>query len=80
MLLALMGSRSRSNPPMVMEPLVGRRIPVIMRIVVVLPAPFTPRKPKMPPVGTVIETSSTAVKDPYLLVRFCKVIIRPVVE
>jgi hypothetical protein len=43
---------------------VGRNRPIIMRIVVVLPAPFGPRKPKISPRATSSERSSTAVKEP----------------
>jgi hypothetical protein len=35
-----------------------------MRIVVVLPLPFGPRKPKISPLGTSKSTASTAVKSP----------------
>jgi hypothetical protein len=40
-----------------------------MRTVVVLPAPFGPRKPKTSPAATVNETSSTAIRSPKRLVR-----------
>src|SRR4028118_548657 len=50
-------------------PLVGRERPATMRIVVVLPAPFGPRKPKIAPAAAVRLRRSTAVKSPYLLVR-----------
>ena len=42
----------------------GRRIPAIMRSVVVLPAPLGPRKPNSSPRGTSRSTAFTAVKDP----------------
>ena len=38
-----------------------------MRIVVDLPAPFAPRKPKISPSPTASETRSTAVKAPKRL-------------
>ena len=38
-------------------------------MVVDLPAPFGPRKPVTRPGSAVKETSSTAVKSPYFLVR-----------
>ena len=42
----------------------ARRIPAIMRSVVVLPAPFGPRKPNSSPLGTVRSMASTAVNPP----------------
>jgi hypothetical protein len=60
-----------------MEPDEGLRIPVIMRMVVVFPAPFTPRKANIPPDGISRETSLTATKDPYFFVTFLSVIIEP---
>src|SRR5262249_46631967 len=42
-----------------------------MRIVVVLPAPFGPRNPRISPRSTRKLTSSTAVSRPYRLVRCC---------
>src|SRR6185369_8772084 len=44
--------------------------PVRIRMVVVLPAPFGPRKPRISPLCTLNETLSTAVRGPYRLVRF----------
>ena len=46
-----------------------------MRMVVVLPAPFGPRKPRISPFSTRKETPSTAVARPYLLVRLSTSII-----
>ena len=43
--------------------------PTIALIVVVLPAPFGPRKPKNSPASTRSEMPSTAVKSPYRLTR-----------
>src|SRR6185437_16356578 len=54
---------------MVTEPAVGASRPRISRIVVVLPAPFGPRKPVIFPGATSNDRSSTAVVAPYLLVR-----------
>ena len=42
--LAGMGFSAMSNPPTVISPLVGGMKPVIIRIVVDLPAPFGPEK------------------------------------
>src|SRR5512135_3265143 len=46
-----------------------------MRMVVVFPAPFGPRKPRTSPRSTRNETESTAVARPYLLVRLSTSII-----
>src|SRR5437763_6858983 len=45
-------------------PDVGARRPVRIRIAVVLPAPFAPRKPDTSPAATSKEMPSTAVKVP----------------
>src|SRR5665647_1391797 len=45
-------------------------MPVIMRIVVVLPEPFGPMKPYTEPSGTARERLSTAVTAPKILVTF----------
>ena len=50
------------------DPLSGVRMPVIMRRVVVLPAPFGPRNPYIIPPGTSSESWSTAVWGPKRLV------------
>src|SRR5687768_10433586 len=50
------------------RPAVGRRMPAIMRSVVVFPAPLGPRKPKSWPDGTSRSSASTAVNEPYFLV------------
>ena len=47
-----------------------------MRIVVVLPAPFGPRKPRISPFSTLNEMASTAVVRPYLFVRLSTSIMR----
>ena len=48
---------------------VGVASVVIMRTVVVLPAPLGPRRPKTVPRGTSKLTSSTATKSPKVLTR-----------
>src|SRR5262245_13020333 len=53
-------------------PDVGGRSPHRIRMVVDLPAPFGPRKPKISPRDTSSETLSTAVKSPKRLTRFSK--------
>src|SRR5687767_15419037 len=54
---------------MVTVPCVGLIRPTSMRMVVVLPAPFGPRKPKTSPGRSSKETSSTIVRLPMTLVR-----------
>src|SRR6185436_12206062 len=66
---AASGACARSCPLIVMLPLVGLSSPAIMRMVVVLPAPFGPRKPWISPGPTERLTPSTAVNDPYFLTR-----------
>src|SRR5665647_1674224 len=61
-----------SNPATVPVPPVGAKIPVSMRIVVDLPAPFGPRKPKISPFCTSKLTRFTAVKLPKCFSRFFK--------
>src|ERR1700722_1940541 len=58
-----------SRPRIWMEPEVGARRPVSILMVVDLPAPLGPRKPKNWPGATVRLTSSTAVKSPKRRVR-----------
>src|SRR6185503_14549820 len=58
-------------------PLVGCSRVVSMRIVVVLPAPFGPRKAKISPLATSNEMSSTAVKSPNFLTTCCTRITGP---
>ena len=53
----------------------GATRPVIIRIVVVLPAPFGPRKPVTVPGSSSNETSSTTVRSPYFLVSPLTVIM-----
>ena len=68
-----------SCPPMVTLPLVGGRKPVIMRMVVDLPAPLGPRKPSTSPRSTANDTPSTARLAPNTLVKFSTLIIAAVV-
>src|SRR5438445_3862617 len=65
----LSGSRLTSTPPTIAVPLVGSSSPHSMRIVVDLPAPFAPRKPKISPVRTSNRRWSTARKSPNRRVR-----------
>ena len=58
------GDSKRSLPSTVTRPPVGGRKPVIMRMVVVLPAPFGPSIPRISPSRTEKEMPSTAVKSP----------------
>src|SRR6185437_5690495 len=51
------------------SPELGGRIPSMISIVVVLPAPLGPKRPKHMPSGTAKETPSTAVTDGYCLTR-----------
>src|SRR2546428_12585473 len=55
---------------MVTSPAVGRSRPVSILMVVLLPAPLGPRKPKKRPRGTSKETSSTATFLRKALVRW----------
>src|SRR5579863_2627361 len=59
-----------SWPQTIAVPAVGARNPVIIFIVVDLPAPLGPRKPRTSPAGTVNETSSTAASGPNFLTRW----------
>ena len=63
------GSLMQSKPLMEALPEVGASSVQRMLMVVVLPAPLGPRKPKMVPSSTSNETSFTAVIDPNLFVR-----------
>src|ERR1051325_9014453 len=61
---AASGSVARSWPLTTMRPDVGFSRPAIIRSVVVLPAPFGPRKPWISPALTSSGTPSTAVQQP----------------
>src|SRR5690554_6949863 len=56
-------------PQIVAVPDVGGRKPVIIRIVVDLPAPFGPRKPSTSPLSTANDTPRTAWIGPKLRLR-----------
>lgn len=61
---------NESTPLTKISPLVGLIRPVMDLRVVLLPAPFGPRRPMNSPFFTVMERLSTAVNEPNLLVRF----------
>src|SRR5947209_3315828 len=61
---AATGSSAMSTPATTTRPVVGRRYPVITRMVVVLPAPLGPSKPRTSPSLTSKVTSSMAVVRP----------------
>ena len=57
-------SSKMSKPSTFTVPLVAGRKPVMMRIVVVFPAPLGPRKPTISPFCAVNETRSMASRSP----------------
>src|SRR5437867_12931304 len=63
------GSAATSCPPTLALPLEGASRPQRILMVVDLPAPFGPRKPKISPGRTVKETWSTATKAPNRFTR-----------
>src|SRR5262245_41837624 len=63
------GSRQTSTPPMKAAPAEGRSRPTIILMVVDLPAPFGPRKPKNSPRRTTRLRPLTATFGPNALVR-----------
>src|SRR6516225_4771975 len=69
---AAIGCVVMSYPHTIAVPAVGARKPVIIFIVVDLPAPLGPRKPSTSPRGTVKEMSSTAFSGPKCLAR-CRI-------
>src|SRR5438445_4083583 len=71
-LFAAIGLVAMSSPQIIAVPAVGARKPVIIFIVVDLPAPFGPRNPSTSPRGTVNEMSSTALSGPKCLTR-CRI-------
>src|SRR5499427_4287542 len=71
------GSSCTSSPHTDTPPEVGGMKPVIMRMVVDLPAPFGPRKPSTTPLATSKETPSTASFGPKDLLRFSTLITAP---
>src|SRR6266850_353137 len=64
------GCSKTSKPATFTEPEVGGRTPVMIRMVVVFPAPFGPRKPRISPLSTLNVTSLTAFKPTVGLRRF----------
>src|SRR3712207_9189285 len=70
-----LGSAEYGRPLTSARPDVAGTRPVIIRIVVVLPAPLGPRKPVTVPDSSSNDTSSTTVRSPYFLVRPLTVII-----
>src|SRR5262245_34297735 len=64
------GDSTTSWPPTLTLPEVGGMKPVIMRMVVDLPAPLGPRKPRTSPRATSKEMPSTARFAPNVLTRF----------
>src|SRR5665647_2292124 len=67
-LRTLFGSRTISNPLTVAEPEVGFKIVQSIETVVVFPAPFGPKSPKISPESTVMFKLSTALIEPYVFV------------
>ena len=63
-------SRMMSKPPTRPSPLVGSNRPLSIRMVVDLPAPLGPRKPKISPRLTSKLMLSTAMKSPKCRERF----------
>src|SRR5208337_590177 len=63
------GWRITSIPSTSIEPSVGRRSPISIRIVVLLPEPFAPKNAKIEPGVTSIASRSTAVNAPKRLLR-----------
>src|SRR5664279_3978395 len=62
-------SVKRSRPRARASPALGASTPQSMRMVVLLPAPLGPRKPKISPFSTSKVSSDTAVKSPNRRVR-----------
>src|SRR5215471_1939321 len=72
-----MGSATTEWPATRPSPDVGRSKVARNRIVVLLPAPLGPMKPKTSPLPIVKLRSSTATKSPYRLVKFITSIMNP---
>src|SRR4051794_36474614 len=70
-----LGRSAYRRPSTLAEPDVAGTRPVIIRIVVVLPVPFGPRKPVTVPGSRAKDTSSTTVRLPYCLVSPLTLII-----
>src|SRR5439155_18207764 len=64
-----------SKPSTRTVPEVAGMKPVMIRMVVVFPAPLGPRKPRICPSAAVNETSRIAARSPYRLLRFATSII-----
>src|SRR6185503_3033424 len=75
MRFASIGDSTTSKPPTVTRPALGGMKPVIMRMVVDLPAPLGPRKPSTSPRSTVNEMPSTARLGPKAFTRLSILII-----
>src|SRR5579872_2848622 len=73
--LTSIGCSITSKPATLAVPAVGGRKQVRIRMVVVLPAPFGPRKPTICPFSTSNEMLSTATVRAYRLVRPSTLII-----
>src|SRR6185503_19406794 len=69
------GDSATSKPPTATLPSVGGMKPVIIRMVVDLPAPFGPRKPRISPRSTENVTPATARFVPKCFSRFSTLII-----
>src|SRR5437660_3605712 len=67
--LIFLASRTQSAPATVAEPLVGRARPTRILIVVVLPAPLGPTKPRISPRATDSVKRSSAATRPYFFVN-----------
>src|SRR5580658_1779315 len=71
------GCVATSKPCTVARPELGASSPHRMRMVVDLPAPLGPRKPKISPGATSKETRSTARKSPKRFTRFSSLTAGP---
>src|SRR4030081_1661211 len=71
------GFSCTSRPHTETAPALGGMKPVIIRMVVDLPAPLGPRKPSTSPLPTSKETPSTASFGPKDLLRFSTLITAP---
>jgi hypothetical protein len=78
--------RSRNSTPLLsppsqaISPESGMKMPVIIRMVVVFPAPFRPRSPVIVPRRTVNEIPSTARTSPKTLTMSRTARISPIAE
>src|SRR5690349_13882912 len=72
-LLISSGWREMSNPATLPAPAVGGKMPQSILMVVDLPAPFGPRKPKISPRLTFRLTLFTAMKSPKRFSRLLRV-------